>query len=228
MSAYMDLKGTSGSSFSLGLAASDVKLKSSGGQFQVKRKDESLFLDIKVNELQSVGNKISLNEDASLSGDSWKMLFARPLSGMTASVTYTFPAAPTDGYFLTTDASGNLSWAEISSPSVTEKVTVNSTSFTFSDFGSPLPMFTLPANAVVHDVQVIVDSGFNSGTIQVGVTGTTGKYMTGSQNDLTTSDRYVSSPNNLPVGITEDIFGTFAGTPTSGAGRVLVFYSIPA
>lgn len=227
MSAYMDLKGTSESSFNIGLSSSAVKLKNSSGVLDLRNKADSAFINIKVSELLSVSNQLTLNEDATLSGASWKMILARPASGMTASVTYTFPATPVNGYFLTTDGSGNLSWAAISSPTTTDKVTVDSTSFIFSDFGSALSMFTLPANAVVHDVQVIVDTAFDVGTVSVGISSSVAKYMSTSQNDLSSADRYQSSPNELPVGSTESIIGTFTGSPTVGAGRVLVFYSIP-
>jgi hypothetical protein len=220
----MDLKGTSEASFNIGLSSSAVKLKNSSGVLHLRNKADSSFINIKVSEVISTSNQLTLNEDASLSGASWKMIFARPVTGMSASVTYTFPAAPTNGHFLTTDGSGNLSWAPISSKSVT----VNSTSFTFSSFGSALTMFNLPANSVVHDVQVIVDTAFDVGTIKVGISATTDKYMTVGQNDLTGADRYVSSPNHLPVGTAEALIGTFSGNPTVGAGRVLVFYSIPA
>ena len=228
MSVYMDLKGTSETSFNIGLSSSAVKLKQGSSALEIKNKADAAFLDVKCLKALLTGESLTFNENATLSGASWKMTLARPTSGMTANVTYTLPAAPTNGYFLTTDGSGNLSWAPVASPSVTEKVTVDSTPFVFGDFGADLTMFNLPANAVVHDVQVIVDTAFDVGTIEIGITGTTDKYMTSGQNDLTEASRFVSSPNNIPVGVVEAIKGTFAGTPTVGAGRVLVFYSIPA
>ena len=108
MSAYMDLKGTSEASFNIGLSASAVKLKNSSGVLHLRNKADSAFINIKISELLSTANQLTLNEDATLSGASWKMIFARPVTGMSASVTYTFPAAPTNGYFLTTDGSGNI------------------------------------------------------------------------------------------------------------------------
>lgn len=237
MAAYMDLKGTSELSFFVGLGSSSVQLKRSndGGDsyLEILNKAGNAYLDLKAGDLYGGvaylrGDSITLNSEGTGAPNDFLMSFARPSAGMTGDVTYTFPIAPIDGYFLTTDASGNLSWAEISSPSVTEKVTVDSTSFTFSSFGSTLSMFNLPANAVIHDVQVIVDSAFDSGTFEVGILGETDRYMAQSQNDLTEDDRYVSSPNYLPSVSTEAIIGTFSGSPTQGSGRVLVFYSIPA
>jgi hypothetical protein len=46
--------------------------------------------------------------------------------------------------------------------------------------------------------------------------------------DLTEASRFVSSPNNIPVGGVEAIEADLLGAPTVGAGRILVFYSIPA
>lgn len=228
MSVYMDLKGTSESSFNIGLSSAAIKLKNNSSVLDIKNKADAAYLSIRCLQALITSNQLVLNDDAALAGDDWKMTIARPSTGMTGSVTYTLPAAPTNGYFLTTDGSGNLSWAAVSSPSVTEKVSVDSTPFVFGDFGADLTMFNLPANAVVHDVQVIVDTAFDAGTIQIGITGNVNKYMTSGQNDLSEASRFVSSPNNIPVGVVEAIKGTFTGTPTVGAGRVLVFYSIPA
>lgn len=230
MSVYMDIKGTSEAYFKIGLSqGARLTPANLGADLDISNTADSAYINIRCLNAYLAGNNIVLNEQATEAGADWKMTIARPSSGMTANVVYTMPAAPTNGYFLTTDGSGNLSWAAVSSPSVPEKVTVDSTPFVFGDFGADLTMFTLPANAVVHDVQVIVDTAFDAAaTIEVGITGNTSKYMTTGQNDLTEAARFQSSPNNIPVGTTEAIKGTFTGTPTVGAGRVLVFYSIPA
>ena len=108
MSSYLDLKGTSQTSFNIGIAATAVKLKSNASVLEIKNKADSAFLDIRALVLKATGDSIILNDDATLAGADWKLTFARPAAGMTASVTYTFPAVPTNGYFLTTDASGNF------------------------------------------------------------------------------------------------------------------------
>lgn len=229
MSAYLDLKGTTEASFNIGLGSSAVKLKNNSGVLDIRNKADSAFLDIKCKELKSSADVITLNDDAAGAGADWKMIFARPASGMTAAVTYTFPAVPTAGYILQTDGSGNLSWvAAPAAPSVTEKVTCDSTPFVFGDIGADIAMFVLPANAVVHDVQVIVDVALDAGTLSVGITGTVDKYMTTAQNDLAEASRFQSSPNHIPSGSTETIKATTTGAPTVGSGRILVFYSIPA
>jgi hypothetical protein len=227
MSAYMDLKGTSELSFTIGLGAGGVKLKNNSSVLEVLSKDESSFLDISVGEILSSSSSLTLNSTAAESGADWKLSFARPAAGMTANVTYTFPAAPISGYFLSTDGSGNLSWTEVST-AIQQKVTCDSTSFSFSSFGSPLSLVTIPANAVVHEIQVIVDTAFDAGTIEVGIVATPNKYMATSQNDPEEATRFTSLPNQIPVGTSEAIRATFTGSPTAGTGRILVFHSVPA
>jgi len=97
---------------------------------------------------------------------------------------------------------------------------------------SPVAMFTLPANAAVMRVNVIVDTAFDgTPTLEIGITGTLGKYMATTENDLTSGngDRWVSTPNSIPSGSTESLIATYvAGGATVGAARMLVEYSIPS
>jgi hypothetical protein len=227
MAAFMDLKGTSELSFTIGLGAGGVKLKNNSSVLEILSKDEATFLDLSVGEILSSSDQLTLNSAAAESGADWKLTFARPATGMTANVTYTFPSAPINGYFLQTDASGNLVWAEVST-SIQQKVTCDSTSFTSASFGSPLSLVTIPANSVVHEIQVIIDTPFDAGTIAVGTVATSGKYMGTTQNDPEEQTRFTSSPNQIPVGTTEAIRAAFTGVPTVGAGRILVFHSVPA
>lgn len=227
MAAYMDLKGTSELSFTIGLGSGGVKLKNNSSVLEILSKDESTFLNLSVGEVLSSSNQLILNSDAAESGADWKLTFARPAAGMTGNVTYTFPSTPINGYFLQTDGSGNLVWAEVSS-TIQQKVTCDSTSFTFSSFGSPLALVTIPANAVVHEIQVIIDTAFDAGTIAVGTVATSDKYMATTQNDPEEQTRFTSLPNQIPVGTSEAIRAAFTGTPTAGAGRILVFHSVPA
>jgi hypothetical protein len=53
------------------------------------------------------GDQLTLGQNTTGSGASWKMTIARPTSGMTANVTWTFPAAASAG-LMSSDASGNL------------------------------------------------------------------------------------------------------------------------
>lgn len=58
----------------------------------------------------STGSGVNLVEGSSNGSDFITLKSPDSLSGIT---TYTFPATPTDGYFLKTNSSGTLSWAEV-------------------------------------------------------------------------------------------------------------------
>lgn len=229
MSIFMDLKGTSKDTFQI--QKGGPKLKNESGKVAIKNPADSAYVDLLALILRATGDSIVINEDAALSGADWKATIARPTSGMTANTTFTLPPnGGTAGYFLQTDGAGNTSWQAVSSPSVTEKVTVDSTSFAFGA-SSPISLFTLPANAVVHKVEIVVDTAFDGApTLEIGISGNTSKYMTTAQNDLTSGagDQWEANPSNIPVGTTEALIGTYvAGGATVGAGRILVHYSIP-
>lgn len=237
MATIMDLKGTSESSFLIGL--NGVKLVWDGISLKLKDKTETAFLDLQARYITSVrtitdelkvnGNIIELNDDATGSGPDQKMTFARPLTGMSAGVTYTFPAAPTNGYFLTTDSSGNLSWAAISSPSTTDKVTVDETSFDYSAGVGPQSMFTLPANAKVLKVEIIVSSAFDNNAT-VSVSKNAGLLMSISQSDLSDAGptKFSVDPIDAASGSAESITYSLNNAPTTGSGIIRVQYVIPA
>ena len=136
----------------------------------------------------------------------------------------------TTGQVLQTDGSGNLSW--VSAASTAMAVKVDSTSVAFGS-GSTLTAFTLPANAVIHLVRVIVDTAFDAtGPAQLTVGyngGSASAYMAASENDLTTAAVYDVAPGVAASGSTRDLEVYFtAGTGGSaGAARVEVHYSIP-
>ncbi len=230
MAVFMDLKGTSQSTFQI--AKGGVKIKNSAGLLQVRNAADSGFADLVAEIVRASGDSIVLNNDATSSFSDWKMTLARPAAGMSADVTYTLPPAPTNGYILSTDGSGNLTWVAPSTPAASNIVLCDSTTVSHSAV-SPVAMFTLPANAVVHRVQVIIDTPFNdvAATLEVGITGTTNKYMSTSMNDLagTAKDVYESVPGEQPVVTTEAIIATMLpGSSSAGSVRVLVFYSLPA
>jgi len=229
MSLYMDLKGTTQSSFQI--QKGGPRFRNASGVLEARNAADSAYADFVALILRAAGDSLVLNNDAAGSGADWKMTFARPTSGMTADVVYTMPAAPINGYYLTTDGSGNLSWATVSTPSVQERITVDSTPLVFGD-SSPVAMFTLPTGAVVHWVDVVVDTAFDgTPTLNIGIAGDTDKYADENDIDLTSGakDRWRSHPNELPPGSPEAIIATYVdGGATVGAARLLVAYSIPA
>ena len=62
-------------------------------------------------ETASKGSGVNLVESTGVGTDFITLASPSSLSGI---VTYTFPAAPEEGYFLQTDADGNLSWTSVS------------------------------------------------------------------------------------------------------------------
>lgn len=140
------------------------------------------------------------------------------------------PTEGSNGQVLSTDGNGNTTWVNQTASAATNTVQTDSTSFAFGA-SSPISLFSLPANAVVHKVEVIVDTAFDGApTLEIGIAGDTDKYMTSAQNDLTSGagDRWTSNPNNIPVGGAESLIGTYAaGGATVGAGRIIVHYSNP-
>ena len=90
-------------------------------------------------------------------------------------------------------------------------------------------MFTLPINAVVNNVRVIVDTVF-SGTpsLSIGITGTTSKYMAANQMDLAVIGVYEAYPGLAAIGTTDAIIATYsAGAAAAGSGRIEIDYSVP-
>jgi hypothetical protein len=236
MATIMDLKGTSESSFLIGL--NGAKLIWDGISLKLKEKTGTTYLDFQARyltgervyteEMLVKGNIIELNSDASGLGFDYKMIFARPSTGMSADVTYTFPNAPTNGYFLTTDASGNLSWAAISSPTTTDKVTVDETSISLVGVG-PQSMFTLPANAIVLKVEITVDSAFDNNA-NIVVSKNAGTLMGIGQSDLSDAGptKFVVEPNDAASVSSESITYSLNNAPTTGSGKIRVHYVIPA
>ena len=225
-----DLIGTLKSIFRIG-GWSGVSLKNSSGNLLVRNGGDSADAEVTASKVNVSGNSIDINSDAAGAGADWKYTLTRPTSGMTAAVTLTLPVDDgTTGQVLQTDGSGNLSW--VSAASTAMAVKVDSTSVAFGS-GSTLTAFTLPANAVIHLVRVIVDTAFDAtGPAQLTVGyngGSASAYMAASENDLTTAAVYDVAPGVAASGSTRDLEVYFtAGTGGSaGAARVEVHYSIP-
>ena len=228
MGLFADLLGTVKTTFQIGIGG--VKLKNNAVTLEVMAVNGTTPAPITASLVNITGESFVLNSDAAEATADWKITFQRPAAGMTASVTYTFPVDNgSPGQVLQTDGDGVLSWASASSTDACVKV--DSTSLAFGA-SSPVAMFTLPANAVVHKVQVVIDTAFDgtAPTMSVGVAGTTSKYMgTGDVNlKGTAEDVYEVTPGKIAVGTTEALILTYAADGSSaGAARVLVFYSIP-
>lgn len=236
MGVFKDLLGTTGSFFRIGL--SGPRLKNSTGTLEVRNAADAAYADLVAAALTGTianitGNDLVLNSDGA-SGADRTMTLRRPSSGMSANLVIQLPAGdPSPGQAMTvTSFSGGiitLDWSTVAGG--TDKVITDTTSLAFGT-SSPLSMFTLPANAVVKNVKIVVDTAFNgTPSVSVGVTGTTSKYMGATQVDLTAAAGTVFEvdPGLASVGTTESLIATYsAGGASAGAARILVDYVIPS
>ena len=236
MGIFKDLLGTTGQFFRIGLAG--PRLKNNAGNLDLRNAADSAYVDLIVNALQAVGinvtgNDIVLNSDGA-SGADRTFTLRRPSAGMTQNIVLQFPAGnPSPGQAMTvTSASAGLivlDWTTVAGG--TDKVITDTTSLAFGA-SSPVAMFTLPANAIVKSVQVVIDTAFNgTPSLSIGIAGTTSKYMGATQVDLTAAAATVFEvePGLAAVGVTESLIATYsAGSASVGAARILIDYVIPS
>ena len=132
------------------------------------------------------------------------------------------------GFILSTDGLGNLTFvAPISGASAWK---VDSTTIAFGASATTTAM-TLPANAIVDKVSVIIDTPFNgtAPTMSVGLQGGTGfEYAAVGDINLKVGDRYDMPSQLAAVGTSQviDILYTADGS-SAGSARVLITYAIP-
>jgi hypothetical protein len=171
-----------------------------------------------------------INSGAAESGASWKFTLSRPAAGMTADTPWVVPVNNgSPGNVLMTDGAGNLSWAN-SAAGATD--VTHSTALAFNST-TPVMMFTLPANAVILEVEIVVDTAFDGSgptpSVSIGIGGNLSKYMGSNDSDLTTAAGWAVFPNLPPDGSSEALQATFTagGGATVGSARILVSYCIP-
>jgi len=227
-SIWQDLLGTTKSFFRVGLTG--PRLKNDSGNLAVRNSSDSADADLTTAKLNVSGNSIDLNSDAAGSGADWKYILQRPSSGMAAAVTLILP--PTDGspgQAIVTDGNGALTFEDAANTASSDKI--DTTDLAFDD-SSPVAMFTLPANAVIEKIQVIIDTAFDgTPSASVGISGTVSKYLSATDIDLTQAAGTVFEvhPGVVAPGGSESLIITYAaGGATAGAARFLVFYAIPS
>ena len=228
MSKFLDFLGTSVNSFLIGI--NGVRLKNSSGALLVRNPGDTVDAAVTASQLNNSGDTIVLNSDAVNSGTDYAITLARPTTGMGAGYTYKLPiSAGSPGQVQATDGSGNLYWLTIAGTA--DKISSDTTTLAFGTT-SPLTLFTLPANAVVESVRVIIDTAFNgTPSLSIGITGTTSKYMSSTQVDLTgvATTIYEVYPGKTSVGTTEALIATYsAGAASAGAARIEVDYVVPS
>ena len=231
-SGFRDLLGTSLVKFQVGLGAAGLAFKVASGKFRARNVADSADAPIVGSIIAASGDSIQINEDAIGSGADWAYNLNRPATGMTSALTLTLPPdAGTNGFAFTTNGAGITSWQAVAGGA--DKPVTDTTSVVFGST-SPLANFTLPANALVTDVTVIIDTPFTGGTgatLSVGIAGTTAKYMGSGSLDLLAAagTSFSVMPNVIPLGTSEAIITTYAAAgATAGAARVLTTYVIPS
>lgn len=222
---WSDLLGTTLSFFRIGRTG--PRLKDTSGNLTVRNSGDSADVSVTASQLNASSNTgLVINSDAAGSGADWTTTIARPASGQTANLTLTLPVGPgSTGQVLSTDGSGVTSWISVATDATW---TAESTSIAFGD-GSTVTMFTLPANAIIDTVKVIVDTAFDgTPSLTVGITGDTAKYMGSTDNWLSDVAVFETNPGIPSSGSPESLIASYsAGGATAGAARIVVSYATP-
>lgn len=229
---WKDLIGTVLGKIQLGIGGPFVKGNS--GVVEARNAADAAYASLRAALFATYGDDFELNAGAAGSGDDWKMSIRRPSTGMTHALIFVMPDGdPAPGQALTVASLvGDVVTFEYTTIAAgTDKIVVDTTSLAFGS-SSPVSMFTLPANAVVLEVKVIIDTTFDgTPSMSVGISGTTSKYMSSTHVDLKAAagTSFSVSPNVAASGSTEALIITYsAGSATAGAARVLVSYCIPS
>ena len=215
MSVWTKIIGTQTGRFILGLTG--VSIKNNSGVLDVKNTADSAYASVKAQAVTVFNNTAGFGNTIQ--------------SGATqaANFTYTLPLDDgTPSQVLSTDGTGLLTW--VTAAATAHLWACDTTSIAFGSSATTV-MFTLPANAVIDRVSIIVDTAFDGApTMSVGVNGgSASKYAGSGDSLLTVADRYDVPNQQDAVGGTEALeFYYTAGGAIAGAGRVLVTYSVPA
>ena len=218
MGIFSDLLGTTGAYFKLGL--SGVRLKNSGGNLLVRDAADATDAEITAAKANISGDIIDINSDAAATGADWKYTLQRPSSGMTAAVALTLPVDDgTAAQVLSTDGSGILSWVSAGDTGLADKV--DTTSLAFGS-ASPVAMFSTGAADIINKIEIIVDTAFDgTPSLSIGISGTTSKYLSTAQVDLTAIGVYEVHPGQAAQGVEALIATYVAGGAAVGAATPL-------
>ena len=226
MGIYSDLLGTVRNSFKVGL--SGVLLKNSAGNLLVRNNADSADANLTTAKLLNSGDQLQLNSAATESAASWKYDIKRPAAGMTVDQVVTLPAGlGTAGQVIATDGAGNWSYASAASTGSLDHIDTTSLAF---GTASPIALFSTGAGDIIDEIEVVVDTAFNgTPSLSIGISGTTSKYMSATDIDLTAAAGTVFKvhPGLNAAGV-EALIATYAaGGTAAGAARILVHFATP-
>jgi len=227
MGIYSDLLGTLRSAFKIGGTAG-VLLKNAAGHLLVRNTGDSADANVTAAKVSVSGDVIEINSDAAAAGADWKYTLQRPAAGMAGALTITLPPnAGTAGFAVVTDGAGNWTYASVGSTASSDKIDTTSLAF---GTASPLALFSTGAADVVFEVEVIIDTAFNGApSLSIGIAGSTSKYMSATDIDLTAAAGTVFTVHpGLPAAGVEALIATYAaGAASAGAARILVHFATP-
>lgn len=227
MGMWTDLLGTTRAFFKIGFAG--VMLKNSTGNLLVRNNADSADAAITASKLNMSGDVLDINSDAAGSAADWKYTLQRPVAGMTAAVVLTLPIDDgTPGQVLQTDGSGALAWVSAGNTALADKMDTTSLAF---GTASPLALFSTGAGDIIDEIEIIIDTAFNgTPTLSIGVSGTTSKYASATDIDLTQpANTVIQLHPGIPAAGIEALIATYAaGGASAGAARIIVHYGTPA
>lgn len=216
MSLFSKLRGTIETVFQIGITSTAILLKNVSGKLAFRNKADSAYINAQLNALEVFN-----------SAGTFKTTIAQTTNS--ADLTLNLPPdAGTAGYGLQTDGAGNLTW--VPAGSTADCIHVDTTTLAFGDT-SPKTLFTLPANAIIVAVQIIVDTVFNgtAPTVSIGIAGTVSKYVGTGDVDLKTANIYQINPGIIASGSSESLIATYsADSSSAGSARILVHYTNPS
>ena len=227
MSRFSDLLGTTRAYFKIGIDG--VRLKNNAANLVIRNSADAADAEITASKVNASGDVgLVVNSDSAGSGADWKITLQRPAAGMTADVLLTLPIDDgTAGQVLQTDGSGVLSWASSATTGHADKI--DNTALAFGT-ASPVTMFTTGAGDTINKVEVIIDTAFTgSPSLSIGIAGTTSKYLSATDVDLTQAAGTVFEvcPGIAAAGV-EAIIATYvAGGAGAGAARMRVYFATP-
>ncbi|MBD1995165.1 hypothetical protein H6G00_00795 [Leptolyngbya sp. FACHB-541] len=233
MGIWQDFVGTTEALFRVGLTG--FSLKNNGGNVVVRNSGDTADAELTASQVKVSGDSIVINSDAANAGNDRSLTLQRATSGMTGALTVILPALTgADGQVLAKKAGSPAGVLELELISAANTALNTANDTTALAFGSAatVPMFTLPANAIIQSVETVVDVTFNgTPSISVGISGNASKYVASTQVDLKAAARtsFVVHPAIAPSANPENLEIAYsAGGATAGAARVIVAYTIPA
>jgi hypothetical protein len=206
-----DLAGTLNSYFKVGT----VRLKDNSNVLEVKNAGDTAFATAKAHTLHVLGsnasNSVALTAPADLAG----------------AVAFTLMGADgTNGQVVKTNGSGVLSFVDASSNGMLAQVEA----FDQADHGTPVSIFTPPANSTILKIVVDVTTAYStgSGSIAIGTEADPDAYMDELEVDLTTVAKYEVEPCAAAGGSPAAVLATVTADTATFGGNVYVYYGSPA